>query len=239
MPDSGRGRLTPSKRKFLRAAAILQLAQMSMISVPVPTTPRQFYPKRPIDIRSREFAGASTRIYLAGKIAKNDWRLRLTDNAKASMEEEALDRFIAIPVKARGYLWTGPYAVACDHGCFHGPSTHGAAANVWCSPEPETNRQARRNLVHSLNAERIERSTGVFAYIDELDCYGTLAEIGHAYGQRIPVGLCYGPRITVHERDHLWFVERYANWVYDAQQIEQAFGEFLGELGNLQDSRRW
>jgi hypothetical protein len=26
MPDSGRGRLTPSKRKFLRAAAILQLA---------------------------------------------------------------------------------------------------------------------------------------------------------------------------------------------------------------------
>jgi hypothetical protein len=29
MPDSGRGRLTPSKRKFLRAAAILQLALMS------------------------------------------------------------------------------------------------------------------------------------------------------------------------------------------------------------------
>ena len=26
MPDSGRGRLTPSKRKFLRAAAILQFA---------------------------------------------------------------------------------------------------------------------------------------------------------------------------------------------------------------------
>jgi len=27
MPDSGRGRLTPSKQKFLRAAAILQFAQ--------------------------------------------------------------------------------------------------------------------------------------------------------------------------------------------------------------------
>jgi hypothetical protein len=31
MPDSGRGRLTPSKRKFLRAAAILQLALMRKI----------------------------------------------------------------------------------------------------------------------------------------------------------------------------------------------------------------
>ena len=29
MPNSGRGRLTPSKRKFLRAAAILQLAHLS------------------------------------------------------------------------------------------------------------------------------------------------------------------------------------------------------------------
>jgi hypothetical protein len=29
MPDSGRGRLTPSKRKFLRAAAILQFAHFS------------------------------------------------------------------------------------------------------------------------------------------------------------------------------------------------------------------
>jgi hypothetical protein len=33
MPDSGRGRLTPSKRKFLRAAAILQLARMRILSV--------------------------------------------------------------------------------------------------------------------------------------------------------------------------------------------------------------
>ena len=203
----------------------------------VPTSPRQFYPKRPMDIRSREFANAPARIYLAGKIAKNDWRLRLTDNAKANMEEEALDRFIAIPIQAHGYVWTGPYAVACDHGCFHGPLTHGAGANVWCSPEPETSKLARRNLVHSLNEQRIERSTGVFAYIDELDRYGTLAEIGHAYGQRIPVGLCYGPRITVHERDNLWFVERYANWVFDAQPIERAFGEFLRELRNLQFQR--
>jgi hypothetical protein len=30
MPDSGRGRLTPSKRKFLRAAAILQFALPSI-----------------------------------------------------------------------------------------------------------------------------------------------------------------------------------------------------------------
>ena len=31
MPDSGRGRLTPSKRKFLRAAAILEFAQKKEI----------------------------------------------------------------------------------------------------------------------------------------------------------------------------------------------------------------
>jgi hypothetical protein len=33
MPDSGRGRLTPSKRKFLRAAAILQLAQLFILVI--------------------------------------------------------------------------------------------------------------------------------------------------------------------------------------------------------------
>jgi hypothetical protein len=36
MPDSGRGRLTPSKRKFLRAAAILQLAQYNMLTRTAP-----------------------------------------------------------------------------------------------------------------------------------------------------------------------------------------------------------
>jgi hypothetical protein len=38
MPDSGRGRLTPSKRKFLRAAAILQLAQFLENFKRVPTS---------------------------------------------------------------------------------------------------------------------------------------------------------------------------------------------------------
>jgi hypothetical protein len=44
MPDSGRGRLTPSKRKFLRAAAILQFAQICDFSTCI-TTNMVFIPE--------------------------------------------------------------------------------------------------------------------------------------------------------------------------------------------------
>ena len=77
-------------------------------------------------------------------------------------------------------------------------------------------RRGRRARVHWLNRCRIDQSTGVFAYIDELDCYGTISEIGYAAAKGIPVGLAYGPNITTHARDNLWFVEAFAAWVWDA-----------------------
>jgi hypothetical protein len=180
------------------------------------------------------------RVYLAGKIAKNDWRGRLTGDVKTSMEDEALDGSLVLRVKTPAHHhffdWTGPFAVACDHGCAHGPSTHGAGISV-CATFGETTKRERRDLVHSLNRQRIERSTGLFAYIDETDCFGTLAEIGHAHGKGIPVGICYGPRITVHGRDALWFAEHYASWVYDAMPLEDAFEDFYWQLGNLEAHR--
>jgi len=197
-----------------------------------------FYPvpqltRGAISIFSPDYANR-LKVYLAGKIGHNDWRSQVTAGVKANMEDEALNPAIAFAVPyatLNGYAWTGPYAIACDHGCAHGPSTHGAAITV-CATEHYTTLRARRDLVHRLNISRLERATGVFAYIDELDCFGTLAEIGHAYGKGIPVGLCYGPRITVHERDNLWFVERYATWIYDGPPLKAAFSGFMWELNN-------
>ena len=78
------------------------------------------------------------KIYLAGKIGKNDWRHdivgtclsdacsdfyaygRQDETAQIAMEWPVLPKAIFAE-----YDYTGPYFVACDHGCFHGIGTHG------------------------------------------------------------------------------------------------------------------
>jgi hypothetical protein len=171
------------------------------------------------------------RVYLAGKISHTCWRHKVIPNFPRTLEQEALSPYLMQKCKTAcgaAFWYTGPYFVSCDHGCAHA-GMHGAGFDCM-SDWPD--QQGRRDRVHRLNAQRLERSTGVFVYLDELDCYGSLAEIGHAYGQRIPIGIAYGPSVTVHGRNELWFVERFATWVYDSLAIEEAFAPFLWSLSS-------
>jgi len=165
------------------------------------------------------------RIYLAGKITKNGWRHRLTGYRGAVCEEVAFDPNCELVCEGKGFIFVGPFPVACDHGCWHGPSTHGAKLTN-CSYFVKETQSDLRHRVFLLNQHRIRRSDGVFAYIDELDCCGTLAEIGYAPALGKPIGLAYGRNITVHDRNHLWFVEKCASEVYEAMPLEEAFEEF-------------
>src|ERR1700730_9535978 len=67
--------------------------------------------------------------YLAGKISKNGWRHRLVPRLSDSPWAES-GPITEMPILkngiAPGLHYSGPYFVACDHGCFHGPNTHGA-----------------------------------------------------------------------------------------------------------------
>lgn len=180
------------------------------------------------------------RIYLAGKINyRTRWRHKLIPDFSRELEADALRPSLVRKCKSTCgavFWYTGPYFVCCDHGCAHTHPACTARVSIACPTGHATRNPAE--LVHSLNLLRIERSTGLFAFVDELDCFGTLGEISFARAKGIPVGLAYGPNITVHARDNLWFVERFATWVWDALPVQQDFKSFLSEPSTYRLSQK-
>lgn len=65
------------------------------------------------------------RVYLAGKISKNDWRNKLVYQLKGIVPEEWWET-VSLPMSHRGFEYVGPFFVSCDHGCAHGSNQHGA-----------------------------------------------------------------------------------------------------------------
>ena len=63
-------------------------------------------------------ADRSLRVYLAGKISKNDWRHQLIAGLRNHSWEDG-------PLTQSGFTYVGPFFISCDHGGFHGPNTHG------------------------------------------------------------------------------------------------------------------
>lgn len=75
------------------------------------------------------------RIYLAGKIAMNDWRHRVVPQLRGAVDEAEtwnMTRPTTFPILTRAIFgehdYVGPFFLSCDHGCAHGASTHGVGA---------------------------------------------------------------------------------------------------------------
>ena len=153
------------------------------------------------------------RVYLAGKISRHGWRERLTYGQVIVRDE--LD-----PHETEGF-WnftlTGPFFASIGHGCAHRPTTHGQGM---MGP-----RDAVRRRVFDANVARIEKSDFVFAHINELDCYGTLFELGYAHSHGVPVFLNFGIDLTERQKRELWF-SRMACIVVPGS-LEEAFEQAL------------
>jgi hypothetical protein len=130
------------------------------------------------------------RVYLAGKIAKNDWRHILVPNLRAHIWADG-------PIHTKAFSYVGPFFVSCDHGCNHSPGSHGASAPVECGQ-----RQFTREEIIANNNAAIESADLVFGYITDTDCYGTLIEIGCALSRGIRVVLAFAPNIP---QDDFWY----------------------------------
>lgn len=74
------------------------------------------------------------KIYLAGKIAKNDWRHDIVNDLRGAGDVHSEIESYNLgdkcwPILRQSILgkhdYVGPYFVACDHGCYHGDSSHG------------------------------------------------------------------------------------------------------------------
>lgn len=149
-------------------------------------------------------ATESRRIYLAGKIGANDWRHDVVKDLR-SVEEWS----ILINAIFGQHHYVGPYFISCDHGCYHGPNSHGLGVNdanhgPYCSgdvPKPHDNFEVVHRCVTAIyNADLF------IAWIDSADCYGTVAEIGYAYARGTEIWIAGPERFT-----DLWFVYEMAD----------------------------
>ncbi len=195
-------------------------------------------------------------IYCCGKVSKNDWRHPLTDYDLRDTDYPLLAyRRGEIPTirdgLGRGLHYGGPFFIGCDHGCSHGPHTHGASANsefvcnenydydenaesfhagkysTYGSDEPPSiERHATEIAKNCLTS--ITHASVVFAWIDDLTAYGTFAELGYAHALKKPIWLAWPKPLK-----DLWFIREMATAVVEAETAKTAFSELLRKQKGL------
>lgn len=146
-------------------------------------------------------------VYLAGKISKTDWRCKITGFEPLYDVYEHIDPG-QIEAVNESLSVTGPFFIACDHGCYHGDGTHGVGAitsfqsDEWggCLGNFFT-----KDEVLEICKKQIESAEIVFAYIDCYDCYGTLAEIGYAHALGKDIVIAFGSEELKKE---MWFADK-------------------------------
>lgn len=131
-------------------------------------------------------------VYFAGKISQSDWRHRLPfQGVSLRGFEQSLDpqEVHRLPVQG-GHTYCGPYFFADDHGGGHGCKTHGSRDTSGGGSKSGSD-DARGDFVVQKCLTHIRAAAVVFAWIDTLDCFGTLIELGyaHALGKPILVGV--------------------------------------------------
>lgn len=184
-------------------------------------------------------------VYMAGKIQNPDTDWRSTISWMYPTEDHKLPGY---------HTYVGPYPLM---GRCHGnavPCTHAAlytsgfidedevyqpfsdVNEVWSDFDPQ--------FVVDRCFSGIDRCDVLFAWIDTLDCYGTLAEIGYAKGKgkQIFLGISEDlvipasnfndnskPHNTLQSHD-LWFVETMAHRAIRSKSPRQAFDKLLVDL---------
>ncbi|WP_167837802.1 nucleoside 2-deoxyribosyltransferase [Nocardia altamirensis] len=159
-------------------------------------------------------------VYLAGSIYQNDWRHSLvSDLRSANATDNGLLRkwpamLVETKIGGEAFSWNycGPYVASCDHGCAHGPGTHGTNRTM-CHPDDYE--QKTRGWVHAHCLEAIRDCDIFFAWLgnSKTPCtaYGTLVEIGYAAAQGkqlVIAGECVARHCTC-ESDELWFSRQF------------------------------
>lgn len=143
-------------------------------------------------------------IYFAGKIGKSDWRHEIIPNLRDAWFGEECQGG-GDPESISPIIWredghtlkcVGPYFVGCDHGCYHGASTHGQLSDlskfsehcVVKSKETAHEWMRERKKIYQRCIGWLDFSDVIFAYIDDEGAYGTLCEISNFYQ---PIALCF------------------------------------------------
>ncbi|WDQ32180.1 nucleoside 2-deoxyribosyltransferase [Paenibacillus marchantiae] len=163
-------------------------------------------------------------VYTAGKIGKNDWRHTIFKDLRQAKDGFEIEQ-------VNGFNYCGPYFIKCDHGCYHGGNSHGRGLEKnGCGDGideyngAEAPKQSRYNVVAKC-LHGIHASTAVFAWIDQKDAYGTIAEIGYAVAQNKPVFVAISEDLSC--LDDMWFPAQMATISIVSRSAEEAWRIFV------------
>lgn len=206
--------------------------------------PDFFLPDKNVWIEVKpEFNTQDRFVYLAGKIRKNCWRNEIAymRGAEHDFENphvwESTRSFLNRSVRI-----TGPFFMSCDHGCSHGPATHGQGQDG-CGGSYGYIADWEKYVVDQCKTAII-KSDSVFVWIDSLDCYATLIECGYAkaLGKKIFCAVdsallsCDGTRNEVEKE--IWFLKTMSDDFGFFDQASDAFSHYFKEPEYLLDYRK-
>jgi hypothetical protein len=164
--------------------------------------------------------------YLAGKIAKNDWRHALVKPTRASSSPSWTLRGVISQdevhhpwlealyeaIEGRDH-YVGPFFVADDHGCFHGSGTHGAGVGfAWCPCCEEERADVSCNVCHGpvMETGTLDPCGGAYSGLRREDllnrCHGAIARCDvifawlddpTAYGTLVELGWAHAMHKTI------------------------------------------
>jgi hypothetical protein len=148
-------------------------------------------------------------VYLAGKVAKNDWRHDVVPGLRGALYESDV-QLAPFPNEtlflAKNVSYTGPFFVSDDHGCSHGPGSHGNGIDG-CLAAYVTDAACSRLAVAERCRAGIERSNVIFVWLDDTTAFGTLVEIGIAAAMKKRVWI-YAPENF--DTSEMWFASHIA-----------------------------
>lgn len=152
------------------------------------------------------------RVYMAGKIRHTDWRHSLFEPRRLRHVELHYDRqndWIEPReiLTVGGFEYAGPFFLGDDHGCFHGDNQHGLIDPGWadghCQDEVDFPQVLSRRTVHRSCLHWLASSDVVFCWLDSLDAYGTLVELGYAHARGIPIYVATDGNVLVAHEDRI------------------------------------
>lgn len=155
-------------------------------------------------------------VYLAGKIRQNGWREHIYRCRYVNdFDPDEPNRTVDVN---ENLTITGPFFISCDHGCYHGDGSHGVGAWEGDPDDPMFYNHGvpsewpgcgelglQRIDVVFYCKEQIDAAEIVFAYIDCLDCFGTLAEIGYAHAKGKTIIIKFG---SDYLKEDMWFIDK-------------------------------
>lgn len=197
-------------------------------------------------------------IYLAGKIrpwgngGQEDWRFTLVPELAHTVSPEWMGAYISVHDEwfilpkaiLRQFNYVGPFFTdLSDVYGGHGGGkafAHGIYADRRPGESHQGYTETMRDMVTVLCCKALRRADLVFAWIDSVDCYGTLFELGYAKALGKPIAAYFLEKAFREEplHDHgnpfaeLWFAMHACDW-QSASDPAAAFHDAIYRRGWL------